>query len=122
VRHFKKEGASVRYLHIPISPILALALVACAKSPEAIGPEYISHVAYQSYTCQQLGEEEARLTQALAVASGQQENARTNDTVGVLLIGLPVSSLSGDNIAPQIARLKGEIQAVQKAAMLKNCR
>lgn len=41
--------------------------------------------------------------------------------VGVILIGLPVSSLSGDNIAPEIARLKGEQEAVRKAMVLKNC-
>jgi hypothetical protein len=62
-----------------------------------------------------------RLSQALAQASTQQENARTNDTVGVILIGLPVSSLSGDNIAPEIARLKGETEAVRKVSIGKGC-
>ena len=90
--------------------VAAVALLgcACAKSPESISPSYISDVGYQSWSCQQLGEEQQRLGQALAVASQQQEKARTNDTVGVILLGLPVSSLSGDNIAPEIARLKGE--------------
>ncbi|WP_281405000.1 hypothetical protein [Nitratireductor sp. XY-223] len=43
-----------------------------------------------------------------------------NDVVGVILIGLPVSSLSGDNIAPQIARLKGEKEAIRQA-QIKRC-
>jgi hypothetical protein len=34
---------------------------------------------------------------------------------------LPVSSLSGDNIAPEIARLKGEEEAIRKAMIRKNC-
>ena len=104
--------------------ILACAVVmmaGCAKKPEAIAPAYVSHVGYQSWSCSQLGEEALRLSDALAQASEQQNQARTNDTVGVLLIGLPVSSMSGDNIAPQIARLKGEQEAVRKAMLLKNC-
>jgi hypothetical protein len=99
----------------------ALSLAACAKSPESIAPAYVSEVGYHGYTCQQLGEEGTRLSAALATASAQQEKARTNDTVGVILIGLPVSSLSGDNIAPEIARLKGEQEAVRKATMFKQC-
>jgi len=39
----------------------------------------------------------------------------------VVLIGLPVASLSGDNIAPEIARLKGEQEAVQKAKLRQGC-
>jgi hypothetical protein len=63
-----------------------------------------------------------RVSQALTAASQQQENARTNDTVGVVLLGLPASSLSGDNIAPRIAQLKGESDALRKASTSKNCR
>jgi hypothetical protein len=35
------------------------------------------------------------------------------------MLGLPVSSLSGDNIAPQIAQLKGESDALRKASTSK---
>jgi hypothetical protein len=102
--------------------IIAISLLAaCAKSPDSIAPSYVSEVGFQNWNCTQLGEESARLSSALAQASTQQENARTNDTVGVLLIGLPVSSLSGDNIAPEIARLKGETEAVRKVSIQKNC-
>ena len=101
--------------------VLLVFLSGCAKSPESISPAYISEVGYLNWSCQQLAEEDGKLRNALAVASTQQENARTNDTVGVLLIGLPVSSLSGDNIAPEIARLKGEAEAIRKASVRKSC-
>ncbi|WP_291164973.1 hypothetical protein [Hyphomicrobium sp.] len=101
--------------------MLALPVAGCAKSPDSISPAYVSEVGYQNWSCAQLSEEAGRLSTALASASVQQENARTNDTVGVILIGLPVSSLSGDNIAPEIARLKGETEAVRKASMFKSC-
>jgi hypothetical protein len=96
-------------------------LAACAKSPDSISAAYISDVTYRSLSCQDLAVESARINAALTRASTQQENARTNDTVGVLLIGLPVSSLSGDNIAPEIARYKGELEAINRVSAQKRC-
>jgi len=97
-------------------------LSACAKSPGSIQAAYVSEIGYHGWSCRQLSGEAGRLRTALATASTQQENARTNDTIGVILIGVPVSSLSGDNIAPQIARLKGEQEAIRKARITKRCR
>ena len=96
-------------------------LSACAKSPESIAPAYVSAQPYMAWTCENLAMESMRIGQALGKASAQQENARTNDIVGVLLIGIPVSSLSGDNIAPEVARLKGESDAIRQATATKNC-
>jgi len=100
---------------------IALLLAGCAKSPESIAPAYVSPINYQNLDCGQLAQEDARITHAYANAAKQQNNARTNDTVGVLLLGLPVSSLSGDNIAPEIARLKGEQDAVRRQRLEKRC-
>jgi len=100
---------------------LAAIVAGCAKSPESISPSYISEVGYQSWSCQQLIEEQARLADAYTTAAKQQNQARTNDAVGVLLIGLPVASMSGDNIAPEIGRLKGEQEAVRKTIVRKKC-
>lgn|GEM_PF-446579 len=96
-------------------------LAGCAKSPESIAPAYTSEMLYRDWTCEQLGRESMRLATALATASAQQEQARSNDIAGVILLGLPVASLSGDNIAPQIARLKGERDAVGRASNLNDC-
>jgi len=96
-------------------------LVACAPTPESIAPAYVSEVPYRSWTCDQLGEENARLNQALATASVQQSNARSNDTVGIILIGLPVGSMSGQSIAPQIALYKGQLEAVHRASIRNSC-
>jgi hypothetical protein len=100
---------------------VAATLVGCAKSPESISPAYVSELTYRPFSCQDLAVESARINQALATASTQQEQARTNDTAGVILLGLPVSSLSGDNIAPEIARLKGELEAINRASIQKHC-
>ena len=100
---------------------LTVALAACAQSPEAIQPAYVSSVPFNTWTCAQLGEEQQHLADALATASAQQTQARTNDTVGVIFIGLPVSSMSGENIAPQIAHLKGEQEAIHRAMVRNAC-
>jgi hypothetical protein len=99
----------------------AALLSSCAKSPESIAPSYVSNVGFRSWSCKDLGDETLRLSSALSTASMQQANARTNDTIGVLFIGMPVSSMSGDNIAPEVARLKGEIEAVHQASIEKKC-
>lgn len=101
--------------------LLLLPLAACAKTPESIGPAYMSEIPYKPLTCQQLGEEDARVQNALVTASQQQSNARSGDILGVILIGVPVSSMSGDNIAPQIANLKGQREAIQRTMLEKGC-
>lgn len=107
----------MRYLLL----LILLGLAACAPTPESIQPSYVSEVPYQSWTCTQLGEELGRLNNALSTASTQQNSARSNDTVGVLLLGLPVGSMSGQSIAPQIARYKGEQEAVNRAMIRNSC-
>lgn len=102
--------------------VAALAMLsACAPTPESIQPAYVSDIPYRSYTCDQLGEEAIRLNQALATASVAQSNARSNDTVGIILIGMPVGSMSGQSIAPQIALYKGQVEAVRTASLRNNC-
>lgn len=93
----------------------------CAATPDSIAPAYVSEVGYQNWSCQQLAEEQSRLSAAYAMAASAQEKARSNDTMGVIFLGLPVSSMSGGNVAPQIASLKGQQEATRKAMILKNC-
>lgn len=100
---------------------VAVLVAACAKSPESIAPTYVSTHSYESWTCEQLSLETIRVEQALVVAGEQQTQARGNDVVGVILIGFPVSTLSGDNIAVQVGNLKGQKQAIENTMTLKNC-
>ena len=111
------RGTILRVLWV----VLLLAVAACAPTPESIQPAYVSEVPYQSWTCQQLGEELGRLNNALTTSSAQQNTARSNDVAGVILLGLPVVSMSGQSIAPQIARYKGEQEAVNRAMIRNSC-
>ncbi len=100
---------------------MLVALAACAQSPDKIAPAYVSAVPYQNFTCSQLEQEVANLTVALSEAGQVQQQARTHDTIGIILIGLPLSSMTGGNVAPEIARLKGEMEAVREASNEKQC-
>lgn len=104
-----------------VAPVAVLSLAGCAADPRDISPAYVSPVNYHNWNCEQLAGEGHRLVAALSDASQRQENARTNDTVAVLLVGLPLGSMSGQNVAPEVARLKGEHEAVYKAAIEKGC-
>jgi hypothetical protein len=111
----------MRFRHAVGAAVSATMLASCAQAPEEVRPSYVSSVAYESWTCRQLGEEQARLQAALTAASSQQNQTRSNDVAGWLFIGLPVGSMSGGNVAPEIANYKGDIQAVQQAMIRKNC-
>ncbi|MGV8855041.1 MAG: hypothetical protein ACOH2L_10355 [Devosia sp.] len=97
-------------------------LFGCAKAPESIAPSYVSEIPYQSYSCNQLGQEKVRLEQAYSVTAKAQSDARTGDAWGVFLIGMPTSTLSGGNVAAEVASLKGQMVAVDKSMITKNCK
>lgn len=104
-----------------VAGIVVITLSGCAQSPESIQPAYVSSIPYDGWTCTQLAEEGAHLDSALATASAQQSQARSNDIAAVILVGLPLASMSGGNIAPQIALYKGQQEAVRLASTRKSC-
>jgi len=104
-----------------LAAIAAFALAACAKTPDSIPPAYVSEMDYQSSGCTQLAAQNQKVTEQLAVASKKQQSTHNKDAVGILLLGLPVSSMSGEDVAPEIASLKGQQQAIRKQQAAKGC-
>lgn len=98
-----------------------LCLAGCATAPEKISPAGVSDATYNPWTCEQLNQEQARLHGALTTAYETQRDCRSKDAAGVFWLGFPVSGFSGCDKEPEIARLKGELQAVQRSAVSKNC-
>lgn len=96
--------------------IAALLLSACAAQPDAIAPVALGD-AYAGVSCTAA---RAQLTQSraeLAALSDAQRQAATGDALGVFLLGVPVSSLSGGDKAGQIATVKGQILALETRLM-----
>ncbi len=106
--------------------VLPLFVAGCATSPKDIAPAYVSPILYQNLTCDQLGQEAARVSQAAAVATGTQEQQAGKDVamtaIGVVLFWPSLFFIGGDKgNAAEVARLKGEMQAIEHANISKNC-
>lgn len=100
---------------------LAMFTVACAQTPEKVLAFSISEEAYSGKDCAGLSDEANRLGGALDVEYENQRKARSNDAAGVFFLGLPVASMSGQNRSDEIARLKGELNAVENVAQTQSC-
>lgn len=98
-----------------------LAVVACAAAPESIQATYVPETPFQAMNCEQLASEQARLAMSLEQNAAQQRSARTNDTLGVIFVGMPLSSMSGGNVATTIAQQRGMQEAMQRVAVQKGC-
>ena len=72
-------GFGDQYMRILGVLALCAALGGCASSSEDITPAYVSPVAFQGYTCEQLALEAQSLSTRAASLSGVQDSQRTKD-------------------------------------------
>lgn len=104
----------------------SILLSGCATNPNQISAAYVSPVLYENLSCKQLAAEAQRVSNAAAVATGQQANQASKDavmtTVGVVLFWPALFFIGGDKgNAAEVSRLKGEMQAIEQANIQKNC-
>lgn len=92
-----------------------MSLCACAKAPDSIGAAAVDETRFSAASCRQLAESHAQVTAQLLEASNAQSAIRQTDTAGVLLTGIPLGSLTNDDLEPRIAALKGERDALARA-------
>lgn len=97
---------------IALLPVIALA--ACAASPEDIAPVEMSSSAYAGTSCANVRADRAVAMTRLTALYGEQRQARTNDTIGVIILGVPTASLTGGDRATEIGALKGQIAAMDR--------
>ena len=100
---------------------LTLGLAACADSSDKIAASYVSPLVYQDYSCSQLGAELARVTARVSEVAGVQDDAASDDAavmgVGLLLFWPTLFLLEGDTgREAELGRLKGEVDAIERAA------
>lgn len=106
--------------------VLALGLAGCASSADDIGASYVSPVAYENYSCQQLAREAQAVSTRAAQAAGVQNKAHTTDavvtTVGLVVFWPSLFFLKGDGQqTAELANLKGQMNAIEQASIQKNC-
>ena len=106
---------------LAIAVAIALVLGGCATRPESIHASYVSHEKFSDLDCEQLRVRQAETKSQLVRVSAQQDSKANGDAVGVFLLGIPFSKLSGDHEA-EIAQLKGEVEALDTAQVKAKCK
>jgi len=105
---------------------LALGVSACAKNPGDIAAAYVSPLGYESYSCEQLAAEAQRVSSRAAQVMGVQQDKAQGDAVAVgvgLILFWPALFFVKGNGATEgeIARLKGEMDAIEQVSIHKEC-
>ena len=105
--------------------IAVLVFTGCAKKAEEIQPAYISPLQFQHYSCDQLQIEMQRVAAKVAQVADVQNKEHKKDvvatTVGLVVFWPALFLLAGGDKAQELSHLKGEYDALQKAAIDKNC-
>lgn len=110
-----------------LSVIVALAISGCASSPDKIGASYVSPLEYQDYSCKQIAQEMSGVSRRASELYGQLDQAAGRDSaqmaVGLILFWPTLFFLEGGDgpEAAEYARLKGQRDALEQAAIQKNC-
>lgn len=93
-----------------------LAIAACAQSPGSIQPVSMGD-AYSGVSCQSASARLITERQSLAALESKQKAAVAGDAMGVFLLGIPVSSLTGQDVSGEIAASKGRVIALEARAI-----
>jgi len=104
---------------------LPMAIAGCADQSKNIKASYVSPLKYRSYACDQLTEEYARVLEESQTVNKSQDDTAGNDAVamgvGLVLFWPALFFIDSDDQKEDVARLKGEIKAVEQAAIRKDC-
>ncbi|MEJ7805905.1 MAG: hypothetical protein WKG03_08305 [Telluria sp.] len=105
---------------------LCLALSGCATASKDVAATYMSPALFDAYNCEQLSGELQRIAGRVVQLGGRLDTAATNDKaltgVGLILFWPALLHVGGNKVPEaHYARLKGEFDAVQQAALLKQC-
>lgn len=98
-----------------------LTMAGCAAQPEDIAAADIGTGMYRGQTCHQLAENHLSYTQRLEALSAEQSSAAMGDTIGVMLLGLPLSSMSGNDRETDIAIARGHLNEIERERLARNC-
>ena len=92
----------------------------CASPPSKISPTPISRVIYADLSCDALEVERRDVDGALQELNTLQRQKVGGDAASVFLVFVPLSLFAGDYEA-RVSRHKGELLAIDRAMLLKDC-
>ena len=109
------------YHRILFTGLMLSVLAACANRPDTIKASYVAHEKYMDDECERLMTKMVDARASLVKVSALQNSKADGDAFGVFLLGIPFSKLSGDHEA-DVAKWKGEIEAIETAQIRKKCK
>jgi starvation-inducible outer membrane lipoprotein len=98
-----------------------LLLAGCAKPPGEIAASAVPTDPYMQMSCESLVSERAAKQAELDRLSGQQEETAKRDEAWMAIVHVPVASMSKGDHEPEIATLKGQVNAITQASQSKSC-
>lgn len=106
--------------------VCSLFISACSTASKDITATYTSPMQYQGHDCAQLAGENQRLQARIGQLGGRLDEAASNDKaimgVGMILFWPALFALGGTKgQEAEYARIKGEHDAIQQAAIAKKC-
>ena len=110
-----------------IAVVLSAAmLTACATAPDKIQGAYVSPMQYSGYDCDQIRSELLRVSSRVREVAGAQKAKADSDAiamgVGLFLFWPALFFLAnGSDRQEELARLKGDYDALEQAAIQKKC-
>ena len=98
----------------------------CATASKNISSSYVSPMQYNNYTCEQLSQEASNIQARVSEVGGAVDSKAHADkwiTGAGIVLFWPALFFVGNNKdkEAEFSRLKGEYEAVQKAAVQKQC-
>ena len=96
-------------------------LSACATRPESISASYISHEKYIDNDCAKLSSLMNDARAELTKFSDMQNTKANIDAASVFFVLIPASKLTGDS-ASDVAKWKGEVEAIDTAQIKNKCK
>ncbi len=104
---------------------VALALAGCADHADKVKATYVSPLQYQDYSCRQIRAEVGRVSHKANELAGVQDKTATGDAwatgVGVVLFWPSLFFIAHDDVHVELAELKGRYDALEEAAIQKDC-
>lgn len=116
----------MRNIRLSFIIFLSIVMASCAKSADNIEASYVSPLKYKGYGCRQIAGEMKRISARAAKLAGVVDSNATNDGVATavaIVIFLPAAFFIKGNgpEAVEYAKLKGEMDTLEKVAKKKNC-
>jgi orotate phosphoribosyltransferase-like protein len=101
--------------------VSVVSMAGCAKSPDNIQALPLSDLEFQNMSCSRLKQVNDETAVDLKNLTVSQERASANDALGVLFVGAPLASMTGQDYETTLAYTKGKMEAIQRVLKVKGC-